>query len=113
MSPISIESDMNEPTPRSSIPESFERSARSANGEPETLSHLPALDAGIVPTAPRSEPVDVRAPAGYVIEKELGRGGMGVVYLARDLALDRPCALKVILHGPHTGDDEAARFRTE
>jgi len=32
----------------------------------------------------------------YHVERELGRGGMGVVYLARDLTLDRPIALKVL-----------------
>ena len=62
---------------------------------------------------PASASTDARAPAGYVIEKELGRGGMGVVYLARDVRLNRRCALKMILSGAHSGSAEVERFHTE
>ena len=58
---------------------------------------------------PRAAPV-IR---GYEIEGELGRGGMGVVYKARHVLLNRDCALKMILAAEHAGAEAGARFLAE
>jgi serine/threonine protein kinase/WD40 repeat protein len=49
----------------------------------------------------------------YGIVRELGRGGMGVVYLAHQDDLNRDVALKVIPGGPDADPDELRRFRAE
>lgn len=49
----------------------------------------------------------------YSLERELGRGGMGIVYLARDLALDRPVAIKLLPPSLAQVGDLRSRFLNE
>ncbi|NEA98331.1 serine/threonine-protein kinase [Streptomyces sp. SID13726] len=59
-----------------------------------------------------SEPVG-RQVAGYRIEQEVGRGGMAVVYRARDLRLDRTVALKLLAPELARNDTFRNRFSHE
>lgn len=63
------------------------------------------------PFVPRD--AHVRNFGDYELQSELGRGGMGVVFRAHQVSLNRPVALKMILAGQLASPDAVERFRME
>ncbi len=82
-----------------------EMTAAFTPGDRDTTAHPPDPE-------PERAAGAVAVP-GYEVLGVLGRGGMGVVYRVRHLALKRIVALKMILAGGHAGPSELARFRLE
>ncbi|MFK8114719.1 MAG: protein kinase [Rubripirellula sp.] len=70
---------------------------------PRTPSRPPTIARGI----------KVKYVGDYEIIDEIARGGMGVVYRAKQKSLNREVALKMILSGALAGEHEVARFRSE
>jgi tetratricopeptide (TPR) repeat protein len=56
---------------------------------------------------------DLPSIPGHEVNAVLGRGGMGIVYRARHIRLNRPVAVKMMLSGVFAGPQELARFRRE
>ena len=76
---------------------------------------MPAEGFGGVTNATRNgSPVPIPEIPGFLILERIGKGGMGEIYLARQLKLGRHVAIKFLLpQGPLDPDNDTARFRRE
>ena len=85
-----------------------------ADARPGLERCLKMIDAGMANAPSASTPLMRGADFGrYKLMREVGRGGMAIVWLARDLELERPVALKILRPGLALESRHVDRFRRE
>jgi serine/threonine-protein kinase len=89
------------------------RQMRHVQAELDAMFPTPAPGAASAPPVPWPSDNSLPSIPGYELEEVLGRGGMGVVYKARHLRLNRTVALKMLLAGAYAGPEERERFARE
>lgn len=87
-----------------------------------TLDHKPVIDESfdfsvgtkqVAKTQLESPQTKLPRIPGYQIKSVLGRGGMGVVYLAQQEGINRDVAIKMVLSGVHSSSHALARFQAK
>ena len=113
-----MDADRNKPKPAAQAPPAA--AAKSAGAKSAAAKSAPGAAPIAAPkTAPAAVPSSKAAPpvgqperlGRYVLEREIGRGAMGIVYLGRDTAINRSVAIKAIPLASEFSDAELVEAR--
>jgi serine/threonine-protein kinase len=108
--PSNDETQGHEPSPLAETP--VDRAA----DEAETKTHSPSTERDATTVAVSGQPsrgTRIRYFGDYELLDEIAHGGMGVVYCARQISLNRPVALKMIRAGAFASVEDIQRFHAE
>src|SRR5260370_36025513 len=86
---------------------------RLVEAELDAMFPTPTPNRKADPPTPWNPAAELPEIPGYQVEAVVGRGGMGIVYKARHLRLNRTVALKMLLAGPYARPQELERFLRE
>jgi serine/threonine protein kinase len=113
---IPSEGDVTLPADAVRCPRCGAAGSPNGKGTPATRPEEPGPDRNaptVVARSPAGDGAGSPRVPGYEVQGLLGRGGMGLVYKARQIGLNRLVALKVIRGGAHATAQQRARFRIE
>jgi serine/threonine-protein kinase len=91
----------------------WQQMQRQVEAELHAMFPTPEPNRDAATPAPGQPAAELPHIPGYQVDAVLGRGGMGIVYKARHLRLNRPVALKMLLAGAYAGPEERQRFSRE
>jgi hypothetical protein len=110
--------DVDRAKPKAAPPVPGKTAAGPVLAPASALAASAPAPSALAPSAPAAGSADARAPAEvqrlgrYQLEREIGRGAMGIVYLGRDTAINRLVAIKAIPLASEFSDAELVEARS-
>lgn len=108
-----VDAVRNQPQRMASLDRARNAACAKSDGHHDTDANADRMTPPLMIAPPQASEVASRRFGDYELLEEISRGGMGVVYKARQARLNRLVAIKMILSGQFADSDELRRFHNE